>query len=79
MPEDRIGVGQGLSNFILCQEKLGKTKIGWEGGKERGKKDRDYGVSCPKMLLAFFFFFFLHLSLSQIFYNFEVVEKLMAM
>jgi len=60
MPEDRIGVGQGLSNFILCQEKLGKTKIGWEGGKERGKKDRDYGVSCPKMLLAFFFFSIFH-------------------
>ena len=62
MPEDRIGVGQGLSNFIMCQEKLGKTKIGWdggrEGGKERGKKDRDYGVSCPKMVLAFVLFFF---------------------
>ena len=55
MPEDRSGVGQGLSNFIMCQEKLGKLG-GREGGKERGKKDRNYGVSCPKMLLAFVFF-----------------------
>ena len=39
----------------MCQEKLGKLG-GREGGKERGKKDRDYGVSCPKMLLAFVFF-----------------------
>ena len=68
MPEDRSGVGQGLSNFIMCQGKLGKTKIEKEGGRERkkgGKKDRDYGVSCPEMLLALVFFF--NLSLSQIF------------
>lgn len=58
MPEDR-SVGQGLSNFIMCQEKLGKTKIGWEGGRERkkgGKRNRDYGVSCPETLLTSVFF-----------------------
>ena len=58
MPEDRSGIEQGLSNFITCQEKLGKTKIGWEGGRERkkgGEKNRDYRVSCPEMPLTFVF------------------------
>ena len=47
MPEDRSGIEQGLSNFITCQEKLGKTKIGWEGGRERkkgGEKNRLQGI-----------------------------------
>ena len=42
----------------MCQEKLGTTKIGWEGGWERkkgGEKNRDYRVSCPETLLAFVF------------------------
>ena len=59
MPEDRSGVGQGLSNFIMCQEKLGKTKIEWEGGRERkkgGKKTEitEYPVQRCFWLLFFF-------------------------